>query len=152
MSWRSAQLDNQLCDQDIIILDLFQNKTVRYVGPDHEFADHLSINNSSSNLILILNRPVWLSEICAQIKNLLVSPVDTFYIGINRYTVLGNDTNLKITHNNTHSDDIIDFIKQLVDNLNYTVVKSGSHNNDRGRYFNFVQPLTWVYGVSNVAN
>jgi hypothetical protein len=152
MSWRSAQLDDQLCDQDIIILDLFQNKTVRYVGIDYEFANHLSIDNSSSNLVLILNRPAWLSEIRTQIKNLLVSPVNTFYIGINRYTVLGNDTDLKITHNKTHSDDIINFIKQIVDNLNYTVVKSGSHNNDRGRYFNFVQPLTWVYGVSNAAD
>jgi hypothetical protein len=152
MSWRSAQLDDRLCDQDIIILDLFQNKTVRYVGIDHEFANHLSIDNSSSNLVLILNQPAWLSEIYTQIKNLLVSPVNTFYIGINRYIVLGNDTDLKITHNKTHSEDLINFIEQLVVNSNYRVVKSGSHNNDRGRYFNFVQPLTWVYGVSNVAD
>jgi hypothetical protein len=152
MSWRSTQLDNQLCDQDIIILDLFRNKTVRYVGTDYEFANHLSIENNSSNLILMLSRPLWVSEICTQIKNLLVSPVNTFYIGINRYTILGNDTDLKITHDKTHSEDIINFIEKIVVDLNYTVVKSGSHNNDRGRYFNFVQPLTWIYGVSNVAN
>jgi hypothetical protein len=152
MSWRSAQLDNRLCDQDIIILDLFQNKTVRYIGTDHEFASHLSIDNCSSNLVLILNQPAWLSEICTQIKKLLTGPVDTFYIGINRYTVMGNDTDLKIAHSKTHSEDLINFIEQIVVDLNYRVAKSGSYNNDRGRYFNFVQPLTWVYGVSNVAD
>lgn len=152
MSLRSIQLDNQLCDQDIIILDLFKNETVRYVGIDYEFVNHLVIDNSSSNLILILNQPMWISEICKQIKNLLISPVDTFYIGINRYKVLGNDTDLKIAQNKMHSQDLIHFIEQIVVDSNYQVIKSGFYDNDRGRYFNFVQPLTWIYGVSNVAD
>jgi hypothetical protein len=152
MSWRSTQLDNQLCDQDIVILDLFQNKTVRYVGTDYEFANHLVVDNSSSNLILILNQPAWLSEIYTQIKNLLISPVDTFYIGINRYTVLGNDTDLTISQNKTHSEELINFIEQIVVDSSYRIVKSGFYDSDRGRYFNFVQPLTWIYGVSDVAD
>jgi hypothetical protein len=66
--------------------------------------------------------------------------------------VLGNDTNLQITHSRTPSDALIIFVKQVVTDLNYTVVNSGAYNNDRGRYFNFIQPLTWVYGVANVAD
>ena len=95
---------------------------------------------------------MWISEICKQIKNLLISPVDPFYIGINRYKVLGNDTDLKIAQNKMHSQDLIHFIEQIVVDSNYQVIKSGFYDNDRGRYFNFVQPLTWIYGVSNVAD
>lgn len=152
MSSRQIQLNNQLCNQDLIILDLFKNKSVKYVGTDYEFAQHLRIDQSSKDLILILNRPLWLSEVCTQIKNSLAEPTDTFYIGINRYTVLGNDTNLQITHGHTHSDTLINFVKQIVADLNYIVVDSGAYNNDRGRYFNFIQPLTWIYGVANVAD
>jgi hypothetical protein len=152
MSLRQTQLDDQLCNQDLIILDLFKNKSVKYVGIDYEFAQHLRIDQSSKDLILILNQPLWLSEVCTQIKNLLIESTDTFYIGINRYTVLGNDTNLQIKHSRTHSDTLINFVKQFVADLKYTVVDSGAYNNDRGRYFNFIQPLTWVYGVANVAD
>jgi hypothetical protein len=152
MSWRSIQLGSQLCDQDRIILELFKNKSVRYVGSDREFARHLSIEQSSENLIVIINQPVWISEIHAQLLDVLTNNTKTFYIGINRYTILGNDTDLQIDNQLANGDNIVALIKKIVTNLNCTVTDTGTYNYDCGRYFNFVQPLTWVYGVTNVAD
>jgi len=146
MSWRTTQLGNRLCDQDQLILDLFKDQSVKYVGYDSEFAQHLNVNNNSNNLILILNQPVWVSELYKILHQNLLTPVDKFYIGVNRYTILGNDTNIVIENTNQHGTNIIQIINKIITKLNYTIVNQGTHDNDLGRYFNFVQPLTWIYG------
>ena len=63
MSWRLTQLNQELCDQDRIILDLFSNKDVNYIGRDSEFKKLLNYNSSSKNLILMVDRNVWCSDI-----------------------------------------------------------------------------------------
>jgi hypothetical protein len=148
MNWRLVQLGNRLCDQDLKILNLFDNKTVRYIGDDEQFSKTLNLCDSSSNLILILNRPMWCSDIVDRCKESLDSSVDNFYIGINRYLVLGNDTNKQLCISDNHSQDLIDFLTEIVQSLGFNVVDSGSFNNDLGRYFNFVQPLTWIFGTN----
>ena len=51
---------------------------------------------------------------------------------------------IKSTSN--HGSDLIDFVTELASHQGFLVTKSGQFDNDLGRYFNFVQPLTWVYG------
>lgn len=147
MSWRSIQLQQQLCDQDQMILDLFQGSTVKYVGDDSEFKLLLNTDYTSSNLVLIINYNVWCSDIIKVCQTHLTGAINNFYIGINRYRVQGNDTNNQFVTGNGHGRDIINLISTVVEQLGYSVTKSGSYDNDQGRYFNFVQPLTWVYGT-----
>lgn len=146
MSRRSVQLGNNLCDQDQLIINLFKNQSVKYVGSDYEFAQHLNIDNKSNNLILILDQPVWVSDLYKILYKNLLTPVDKFYIGVNRYIILGNDTDIVIENTNQHGTDIIQTINKIITKLNYTIVDQGTCDNDRGRHFNFVQPLTWIYG------
>ena len=146
MKWRTVQLGNDLCKQDKIILDLFATAPVRYIGNDNIFAKNLNIDQNSSDLILIVNDNVWLSELAQIIKTHLSYPTNTFYIGINRYRILGNDTNRNFDLTESYGLDIIAFIKTYANKMDYTIEHAGSFDNDRGRYFNFVQPLTWVYG------
>lgn len=146
MSWRLTQLNGRLCEQDNIILDLFKDQAVKCVGADPEFAQHLTVNNNSSNLILILNRPLWISDLYNELQQYLQLPITNFYIGINRYKILGNDTDCVFQNSNKFGTDLLRVVDKFVTRLNYTVIKQGTHDNDQGRYFNFVQPLTWVYG------
>lgn len=153
MSWRSVQLGQELCDQDRTILDLFAGKDVNYVGNDLEFRSMLKHNPGSNNLILVFNSSAWLSDIVAKCKHYLSLPVDSFYIGINRYCIKGNDTTVQFAQSNVPGQDIIDVLKQLVAEQGYIVSKSGYYDNDFGRHFNFVQPLTWIYGSkANTSN
>jgi hypothetical protein len=149
MSWRTTQLNNKLCRQDQIILDLFKDKSVRYISNDLEFAAHLSLSQNSKHIIAILNKPFYLSELIKFVKDNLVD-IETFYFGINRYHLIGNDTNL-LFDNITNSKNIINLISKLAVSNNCNVTQSGHFDNDNGRYFNFVQPLTWAYG-SNISN
>lgn len=146
MSWRSVQLGDQCCDQDNIILNLFKDKTVNYVGDDLEFQQRLSHDPASTNLVLVLNKPIWISSMVAVCQEQLSSTVETFYIGINRYQVLGNDTCRNVNCTDNHSSNLIQLITDITHEQGFVVIKSGQHNQDLGRYFNFVQPLTWVYG------
>ena len=139
MTWRSTQLDGKLCDQDRIILNLFGHDSVKYVGNDYEFASLLNISNESKQLILIVNHPVWASELYNALSSHLCHPIDKFYVGINRYCVLGNDTNVS-------AGTLLELVEKFVNILNYRVTQSGKFDNDQGQYFNFVQPLTWIYG------
>jgi hypothetical protein len=41
---------------------------------------------------------------------------------------------------------IIQVIDKIVKKLNFKITKHGTYDYDHGRYFNFVQPLTWAYG------
>lgn len=146
MTWRSLQLNGQPCSQDLVIYDLFQNLKVRYAGNDVEFADTLNLDSTSKHLILCVNHPVWLSELWNLIFHELSNNCETFYIGINRYQIKGNDTNFKFDADSNGSL-IIAMIKYMSNMLGYTVIKQGSFDNDRGKHLNFVQPLTWVYGT-----
>lgn len=146
MSWRSVQLGQQLCDQDNLILELFKHEPVKYVGEDLEFQKHLTVSNSAPNLILILNYPLWCSDVIKMCRSNLTDGIDKFYIGVNRYTLLGNDTTRIIPNTGQHGLDYVNFLKSIVEELDFCVTRTGTLDNDLGRYFNFVQPLTWVYG------
>lgn len=154
MSWRSIQLAQNLCDQDKIILNLFKDSTVKYVGGDQEFKQHLHISDTASNLVLVINNTVWCSDVIAICQTHLIDAIDKFYIGVNRYTLLGNDTcrNMEIT--NQPGNDYNRFLTSIVNDLGFCVLESGTFDNDLGRYFNFVQPLTWIYGnkITNKGN
>jgi hypothetical protein len=151
MSWRRTQLENQLCDQDQLILGLFNNRSVRYIGDDVEFAQHLTLDNTSTNLILVLNSPMWISDLYRILHKNLTHPVTNFYIGINRYYILGNDTTMIIEDFGQAGANIIQVVDKIVKKLNFKITKHGTYDHDRGRHFNFVQPLTWAYG-SHVTN
>lgn len=147
MSWRTIQLGEKLCDQDQVILDLFCDKSVRYIGTDSEFIRHLTVDTNSSKAIIIINQNIWLSDLIKQITQELTKVhTDEFYIGINRYVISGNDTTKTFNGHGGHC--LLEFITEQLESLGFYVTKSGLLDNDRGRYFNFVQPLTWVYGTN----
>ena len=146
MSWRTVQLGDQLCDQDRLLMDLFDNVSVNYIGFDHEFKQQLMHDPDSNNLVLILNSPIWVSDIVASCQKYLINSVETFYIGINRYLVLGNDTTMLVENTTNRGSDLIHVITEIAKTQKFSVTKSGHFDQDRGRYFNFIQPLTWVYG------
>jgi hypothetical protein len=145
MSWRSIQLGERLCDQDQLIINLFQGRTVNYIGNDDEFSKNLNLDPASKNIIAIFNHAGWLSDLLKFIES-SIKDADEFYIGINRYTILGNDIDIMFADGN--SSTLIDFILQYTDSLGFSISKSGSFDQDQGRYFNFVQPITWVYGTN----
>lgn len=147
MTWRNVQLGQTLCDQDQLIVNLFKEQTVNYVGTDYEFKKHLNCDLNSSNLVLILNSKLWCSEIRQICKDNLSLQIKKFYIGINRYQIIGNDINYCFSQSSSPGNDIINMIKIFVEPLGFTITSSGTHDFDRGRYFNFVQPLTWLYGT-----
>ena len=147
MSWRSVQLGTSLCDQDQLILKLFEGCKVKGVGVDFEFATNLQLDHNSENLILIINNPIWLSGLIDVCKKHLVTPVNNFYIGINRYIIRGNDTTIKVKNSGNAGIDIINFVSQQLTQQGYTTLQAGHFDHDQGRYFNFVQPLTWLYGT-----
>tara|TARA_R110000868_G_scaffold214205_1_gene464308 strand:- start:1168 stop:1632 length:465 start_codon:yes stop_codon:yes gene_type:complete len=151
MTWRHTQLENQLCDQDQLILGLFNNQSVRYIGNDVKFAEHLVLDNTATNLILILNDPIWISDLYHILHKNLIFPITNFYIGINRYHILGNDTTIVIENLGQAGANIIQVVDKIISKLNFKITKHGTHDNDLGRHFNFVQPLTWAYG-SHVTN
>ena len=151
MSWRGTQLGDQCCDQDNLILNLFKGKTVNYVGDDIVFRQRLSYNPASTNLVIVLNNSIWISGIIAVFQQYLRKNIETFYLGVNRYQVLGNDTNRDIKCTNNYSNDLIQLITDITQEHEFEILQSGHHNQDLGRYFNFVQPLTWVYG-QNITN
>jgi hypothetical protein len=144
MTWRSVQLGDALCDQDKLILDLFQDKSVRYVGQDHEFAKNLQCDVAAKNMILTINHAVWVSDLLDSCQQHLTADIDQAYLSVNRYCLLGNDTDF-IANN------VIDLLAKILTQFGFTAIQTGQIERDLGRYFNFVQPLTWAYG-SKTAN
>ena len=142
MTWRFTQLQNSLCEQDQLILKLFKNKKVRYVGRDNEFAQHLDCDSLSHDLVLIINHCMWVSEMLESCRRHLAVSTGYFYIGINRYLILGNDTHCS-------AEDPVDLIKKYVESLGFKIIKHSQIERDLGRKFNFVQPRTWIYGTKN---
>lgn len=145
MTWRTVQLGNKLCDQDQIILNLFGDRPVRYIGNDNDFSNHLNVDYNSKSVIAIFNHPAWLSEFLIFVKKSIRDSKE-FYLGINRYQLLGNDT----THQfpNGSGEQILLIVKDIALNMNFTILQSGTMDDDAGRYFNFVQPVTWIYGTN----
>lgn len=146
MSWRSTQLNGQLCDQDKKILDLFGNDPVRYIGNDLEFAKYLNVQPTAPRIVLIFDRAQWLHNIVKQCQQYLTADIKEFYIGINRYSILGNNTDMILIGQGQAGSDIIRILEKIVNGCGFTVTDQGHFDNDQGRYFNFVQPLTWIYG------
>jgi len=146
MSWRSVQLGATNCDQDNIILKLFDGQPVKYVGNDLEFSNCLNLDDHAENLVLIINQSTWCSELISLCKTQLTDPIKTFYIGINRYCIKGNDTVIDIAITKDKGLDLINFVDSQIRLSGYSTKQSGYFDQDLGRYFNFVQPLTWLYG------
>jgi hypothetical protein len=144
MNWRNLQLDGQLCDQDKVIVSIYDQMPVRYLGDDIDFAQYLTIDEQSRHIVAIFNQPGWMTDFIRFIDNL--KDASSFYLGINRYLIIGNDTSIAFDNNLTNSECLIDFvIKHL---QNFKISKQGFNENDNGRYFNFVQPLTWIYATN----
>ena len=61
------------------------------------------------------------------------------YLSVNRYCLLGNDTNLIVNN-------IDDLLAQIISQYGFDIIKKSNTERDLGRYFNFVQPITWAYG------
>jgi hypothetical protein len=145
-TWRKTQLGNDLCDQDRIILDLVKDRSVQIHGDHYDFAQHLCLDQNSDFLIILFTRSLWLSEVHQTINDNLAKHINNLYIGINRYVVLGNDTNMIYNDSNIgRGQQILDVIKTFIASHGFSVRRQGSMDHDQGRYFNFVQPLTWLY-------
>lgn len=145
MSWRAAQLNGSLCDQDKKILSLFNGEPVAYIGWDTEFPKHLNYDAEADNLILVVRSPVWISELVDQVQTQLEKErYQSVYVGVNRYLILGNDTNIKFTSQG--GENILQLLAAIFQKNHYLVSESGTMDNDQGKYFNFIQPLTWIYG------
>ena len=145
-TWRKTQLGNDLCDQDRIILDLVKDRSVRIHGDHYDFAHHLCLDHRSDFLIILFTRPLWLSEIQQTIHDNLAQDINSLYIGINRYIVLGNDTDSIYKDSNIgRGPQILDVLHKFIVRYGFFVRRQGTMDHDQGRYFNFVQPLTWLY-------
>lgn len=149
MSWRSLQLRQKACSQDQVVLELFKNKKVKYIGADFEFAAMLDLDAQSQHLVYVINQPLWLSEMLDKVKKLLVpNEFKTFYISVNRYQIVGNDTDITFDRRIDSGATIINLLTSIAQKQGYAVIKSDYFDNDRGRHMNFVQPVTWIYGTS----
>jgi hypothetical protein len=139
MSWRSVQLGNKLCDQDQLIVKLFQSEPVNYVGNDTEFARHLNCSATSNNLVLVIKGAHWASDILKICQEQLTDKIECVYLSVNRYCLLGNDTELIV-------NDVVDLLVWILNQHGFNIIEKNQCARDLGRYFNFVQPLTWAYG------
>lgn len=148
MNWRKTQLGYDLCDQDRVILNLIGQRPVRIHGQDAGFAQFCTVDPGSSFCLVFFNQPVWLSQIRDLLRRDLTSEITHCYIGINRYRILGNDIVQDILPKNpssSHGQNLIAVISLWLEDLNLQVKQTGAMDQDRGKYFNFVQPLTWIY-------
>jgi hypothetical protein len=139
MSWRSVQLGNKLCDQDQLIIKLFQSEPVNYAGNDTEFAQHLNCSATSNNLVLVINGAHWVSNILKICQEQLTDNIKCVYLSVNRHGLLGNDTELIV-------NDVVDLLAWILNRHGFNMIEKSQCERDLGRYFNFVQPITWVYG------
>lgn len=146
MNWREVQLGNNFCDQDILITQLIGNNKVRLHGEDVGFHQFCQIDPDSEFCLIFLQKARWLSEIKKECAEFLSRPTSQLYIGINRYTVKGNDTLYCLPDSDsTNGTQILIWMSDYLKLLGFTIVQQGCFEVDRGKYFNFVQPLTWIY-------
>tara|TARA_R110000803_G_scaffold149071_1_gene214488 strand:+ start:294 stop:728 length:435 start_codon:yes stop_codon:yes gene_type:complete len=144
MSWRSVQLGTSNCDQDEVILNLYKNVPVNYIGTDTEFAQKLTLDPLSNHAVAVFNQKAWMSELVEFIQTL--KKYKSFYLGINRYVVLGNNTNITFNTTDSEGQSLLGLVHRILPDFN--MIDSGTFDNDQGKYFNFVQPLTWIYGTN----
>ena len=85
-----------------------------------------------------------MSELIEFIQNL--KKYKSFYLGINRYVVLGNNTNITFNTTDSEGQSLLGLVHRILPDFN--MIDSGTFDNDQGKYFNFVQPLTWIYGTN----
>lgn len=147
MTWRNLQLNNRDCTQDEIVLSLFRNCSVRYVGRDQEFQKRLQIDPASPHLIAVINESIWLSDLIEFIREQLRPTTERFYFGVNRYLIQGNDTTLQLDPAMPSGGQIVSVMQKTVEKLGYQVTQHGYFDEDRGRHFNFAQPVTYIYGT-----
>jgi hypothetical protein len=146
MSWRAVQLGSTTCDQDRKLLQLINNRSVRIYGDHQGFDQFCSLDPHSDFCVIFLNTPAWLSEIRDSLYKYLELPTNCVYVGVNRYQIKGNDIgNFPINHSDNHSQQILTWTQQTLHKLGFQTLQQGYMDKDLGRYFNFVQPLTWIY-------
>ncbi len=146
MNWREVQLGTTLCDQDIFIKQLIGNNKVRLHGEDAGFQQFCSIDPTSQFCLIFFQNMRWLSEIKRECADFLSHPTSRVYVGINRYTIKGNDTFYSL-HDSalTNGAQILTWTSDYLKTLGFTTTQQGCFEFDCGKYFNFVQPLTWIY-------
>lgn len=145
-SWRTAQLGTDLCDQDQLIKQLIGSYKVRLHGEHCGFYQFCEIDPASDFCLIFLNKPMWLSEIKKRCASFLSYPTNRVYIGINRYQIKGNDTSYRSsTLDVAYGPQLLGWLSECLKELGFTPQQQGHYDYDRGRHFNFVQPLTWIY-------
>ena len=146
MSWRAVQLGSKTCDQDRKILDLINQRSIRIHGDHQGFDQFCNIDPQSDFCVIFLNTPVWLSEMRDSLYQYLEPPTTHVYVGINRYQIKGNDIGYcPINHSDNYSHQILTWASQVLATLGFESLQQGCMDRDLGRFFNFVQPLTWIY-------
>lgn len=146
MNWRATQLGTETCDQDRVLLRLIGNNTVRLHGNHQGFDQFCNLDPDSDFAVIFLNRPAWLSEMREELCAYLKKPTSYVYVGINRYQIKGNDIgNLNINLLDNNSEQILAWVNKFLTDLGFSYKHKGHMEKDRGRFFNAVQPLTWIY-------
>lgn len=146
MNWRLIQLGSTTCDQDRKLLELIDNRSVRIHGNHQGFDQFCNLEPQSDFCVIFLNSPAWLSEMRNRLQEYLQLPTTCVYVGINRYLIKGNDTEYRMTnHNDGHGQQILTWAQQQLTKLGFVCLQQGHMDKDLGRFFNFVQPLTWIY-------
>jgi hypothetical protein len=146
MTWRDVQLGSNLCDQDRLILDLVQERSVRIHGDNTGFDRFCNIDPQSDFGLIFFNRSLWLSEIRQQLRDFSAKNIKCLYVGINRYQIKGNDTSYSSKNqNDTPGVELLCWLEHCLAEIGFSVKKKGFFDEDRGRFYNFVQPLTWLY-------
>lgn len=146
MNWRYTQLGSDTCDQDRVILDFIDDRSVRIYGDHCGFDQFCQLDEHSNFCLIFFNRPLWLSEIKQRCSDYLSQPTKYVYIGLNRYQIKGNDTQYQLDNSAlSYGTQVQRWLNDCITNLGFTVIKQDCFEHDQGRYFNFVQPLTWIY-------
>lgn len=146
MNWRTVQLGSATCDQDRKLLQLIDRRSVRIHGNHQGFDQFCNVNPQSDFCLIFFNTPAWLSEIRDRLHKYLEPPTTCVYIGINRYQIKGNDIGpCTVNSTDNHSQQILSWTQQILSTLGFKCLQQGYMEQDVGRYFNFVQPLTWIY-------
>jgi hypothetical protein len=146
MNWRQVQLENDLCDQDQKILEIVNGRKVRLHGNHQGFDQFVDIDHQSDFAIILFTNPIWLSQIKQQLDEWVNEQINFVYIGVNRYCLLGNDTFVKYYDGKIkRGQQIINALDGFLTTKNFIMKNHGMFDDDQGRYFNFVQPLTWIY-------
>lgn len=147
MNGRDIQLGADQCDQDQLLLNLIGGSAVRIIGYDQGFSKFCTVDDHSDFLIIFFNQPLWLSELRNRCEKYITPGITRVYLGINRYRIKGNDTaDYCVAVDQDHKGkQILDFVSSCLLKKNFVVKQQGYLDNDQGRFFNFVQPLTWIY-------